>query len=242
MRLFKKFFFLLLLTLGVLHIVALNRTWAMSKQNENKGLDIITLPSPVLKGEICVEDAINARRTRRSFSNEPLRLKEWGQMLWAAQGITETKRIKRRSAPSAGALYPLDVYLILGENALKPTGPGIFQYLPEKHLLRRLSDKDYTKGVARASLYQMWMAEAPGMILITSEYSRITVKYGKRGIRYSHIEAGHVAQNCFLQAEALKLAVGIVGAFEDDAILDLLPIPKEHEPLLILPVGRYPRR
>jgi SagB-type dehydrogenase family enzyme len=200
--------------------------------------DIIALPPPVLKGPVSVEEAIYLRRTKRKFSNVSLTLKEWSQILWAAQGITSDEGIKKRSAPSAGALYPLDIYLILGENGLDPLNTGIFHYLPLQHALKRLSDKDIIKKVAEASLYQYWMTDAAGMVLITAEYSRITGKYGDRGIRYAHIEAGHAAQNCFLQAESLGLHMGIVGAFDDKALIDLLPIPRSHEPILILPMGK----
>jgi SagB-type dehydrogenase family enzyme len=174
----------------------------------------------------------------RKFSDEPLTLNEWGQILWAAQGITSDNDGEKRATPSAGALYPLDIYLILcnGDKDLPKT--GVFQYLPLKHALKQISCADFSKEVAEASLNQYWMGKAPGMILITAEYSRITGKYGDRGIRYAHIEAGHVAQNCFLQAQSLKLNIGIVGAFEDDRLIDLLGIPESHEPILILPIGR----
>lgn len=230
---------ILIITIQIMLLIfPLTMSWALGEKQNNEGDDLIPLPSASFKGIISVEEAIVNRRTERSFSSEPLALKEWGQILWAAQGITSSEGIKKRSAPSAGALYPLDIYLILGENALKPTGSGVFHYLPIQHALRRLSKKDLRKKVAEASLYQLWMAEAPGMIVITAEYPRITGKYGNRGIRYAHIEAGHVAQNCFLQAESLQLCAGIVGAFDDEALSDLLPFPEGHDPILILPVGR----
>jgi SagB-type dehydrogenase family enzyme len=213
-------------------------TWAMSGEHSMKDSNIILLPSPTLKGSVSVEEAINMRRTKREFSEGSLTIEEWGQILWAAQGITLNGDMKKRTAPSAGALYPLDIYLVLSKSAMGPLKAGVFHYLPLKHALKPISDKDFTKEVAKISLYQYWMAETPGMILITAEYSRITGKYGDRGIRYAHIEAGHVAQNCFLQAESLKLNLGIVGAFEDENLIDLLPIPKRHEPILILPIGR----
>ncbi len=231
-----SFFFL---TLGVLlSLIPLTMTLAMGRERNTREGEIIQLPSPALKGSVSVEETINSRRTIRSFANKPLTLGEWGQILWAAQGITSDGGIKKRAAPSAGALYPLDIYLILGKSVPESLGAGLFHYLPLKHALRRISAKDFTKKVAEASLHQYWMAEAPGMVLITAEYSRITGKYGDRGIRYAHIEAGHVAQNCFLQAESLTLNVGIVGAFDDKALIDLLPIPRGFEPILLLPIGR----
>ena len=233
----KASFFLLFLG-ALIFSSPFHMVWGMGENPAGKIPSLVSLPSPTLRGSLSVEEAINSRRTCRDFSSEPLTVEEWGQILWAAQGMTSGGPVKKRSAPSAGALYPLDVYLILGKNARAPLFAGVFHYIPSKHALKPLSDQDITKRVAEASLHQYWMSEAPGMILITAEYDRITGKYGKRGVRYAHIEAGHVAQNCFLQAESLRLDVGIVGAFEDEAVSDLLPIPEAHDPILILPVGR----
>jgi SagB-type dehydrogenase family enzyme len=234
MRLLTPFLVIPIVTV----VIPLTITYAMGERNSMKKNEIVQLPSPALKGGLSVEETISRRRTQRRFSSEALPLHEWGQILWAAQGITSTPGSKKRAAPSAGALYPLDIYLILGKNALPPLGTGVYHYLPDSHALQRLSDEDLMRQIAEASLSQYWMSESPGMILITAEYPGITGKYGLRGIRYAHIEVGHVAQNCFLQAESLGLNAGIVGAFEDDTLSAILPIPKGHEPILILPIGR----
>ncbi|MGA1843818.1 MAG: SagB/ThcOx family dehydrogenase [bacterium] len=219
-------------------VIPLSVSWAMGTGRSAQDTARIPLPSPALTGTVSVEEAIKARRTRRNFSPDPLSMEEWGQILWAAQGITSEGGMGMRAAPSAGALYPLDIYLIAGEGGTGSLSAGVYHYEPLQHALMRLSSEDMRKKVAEASLYQGWMAEAPGMILIAVEYARITGKYKERGIRYAHFEAGHVAQNCFLQAESLGLHVGIVGAFEDETMKKILPLPKGHEPLLILPVGR----
>jgi SagB-type dehydrogenase family enzyme len=144
-----------------------------------------------------------------------------------------------RAAPSAGALYPLDIYLIAGDGGAGSLGAGVYHYEPLQHCLRRLSSKDMRKEVADASLHQSWMAEAAGILLISAEYSRITGKYRERGVRYAHFEAGHVAQNCLLQAESLNLHAGIVGAFEDEAMGKIITLSRGHEPLLLIPIGRH---
>jgi SagB-type dehydrogenase family enzyme len=100
-----------------------------------------------------------------------------------------------------------------------------------------MNKKDLRRKIGSASLGQMWMAGASVMFVITAEYRRITGRYGDRGIRYAQIEAGHVGQNLFLQAEALGLGAGIVGAFNDTEVVKVMGIPHEHEPLLIMPVG-----
>ncbi len=194
------------------------------------------LPKPRLKGDVSVEQAIKGRRTIRSYLSKPLTLEQLSQIFWAAQGITENRGYKR-SAPSGGALYPMDIYALVGDNGVKGLKAGIYHYDPHKHAAMLITDGDFRKDVARTSLSQMWMARAPLNLVITSEYSRITGKYGTRGERYAMIEAGHVGQNIFLQAEALGLRAGIVGSFHDNDVIRVMNINRSHEPLLILPVG-----
>jgi SagB-type dehydrogenase family enzyme len=196
----------------------------------------IPLPKPSLDGKVSVEKAIKERRTIRDFKDRPLPFTHLSQLLWAAQGITDLKEGKR-AAPSAGALYPLDIYVIAGEKGVKGMEAGVYHYLPKTHSVLPISKGDRRKEIASASLWQMWMAKAPVIFIITAEYKRITWKYGERGIRYSLIEVGHVGQNLFLQAEALGLGAGIVGAFNDLEVSKVAGFPSKHEPLLIMPVG-----
>jgi SagB-type dehydrogenase family enzyme len=196
----------------------------------------MNLPKPRLNGEVSVEQAIKHRRTIRSYLSKPLTLEQLSQIFWAAQGITEDRGDKR-SAPSGGALYPMDIYAIVGDNGVEGLKAGIYHYDPHKHSALLITEGDFREDVARTALSQMWMARAPLNLVITSEYSRITSKYGTRGERYAMIEAGHVGQNIFLQAEALGLRAGIVGAFHDNDVIRAMKIKKSHEPLLILPLG-----
>jgi SagB-type dehydrogenase family enzyme len=196
----------------------------------------IPLPKPSLNGKVSVEKAIKERRTIRDFKDRLLSLTHLSQLLWAAQGITDPT-IGRRAAPSGGALYPLDIYVLIGENGVEKMEAGVYHYLPKEHSVLPISKGDRRKEIASASLWQMWMAKAPVIFIITAEYKRITWKYGERGIRYSLIEVGHVGQNLFLQAEALGLGAGIVGAFNDLEVSKVAGFPSKHEPLLIMPVG-----
>jgi SagB-type dehydrogenase family enzyme len=196
----------------------------------------MNLPKPRLKGEVSVEQAIKHRRTIRSYLSKSLTLGHLSQIFWAGQGITGDRGYKR-SAPSGGALYPMDIYAIVGDNGVKGLKAAIYHYDPHKHAALLITEGDFRKDVARSSLSQMWMAEAHLNLVITSEYSRITSNYGTRGERYAMIEAGHIAQNIFLQAEALGLRAGIVGAFDDEDVNRIMKINRSHEPLLILPVG-----
>jgi SagB-type dehydrogenase family enzyme len=186
---------------------------------------------------MALEATLKNRRTIRAFRPDSLNAEFLSQLLWAAYGVTEPGGFKR-SAASGGALYPLDLYAVLGDSGVSGVAKGFYHYQPMAHQIDILSEKDLRKELAKASLGQMWMARAPVSLVITAEYSRICSKYGERGKRYALIEAGHVGQNIFLQAEALGLGAGIVGAFEDKQVMEILGLPRTHEPLLIMPVGK----
>ena len=200
----------------------------------------LSLPSPSRKGTVSVEEALSSRRTHRSFQRRALTLKQFSQMVWAAYGVTAVAPGHQlKTAPSAGATYPIDIYAVVGEGGVESVAPGVYHYRPESHSVRPVSSGDLRTHVAAACLRQMWMAPAPLFIVITGDYARCIAKYGPRGVIYTHIEAGHVGQNVFLQAEALFLKAGIVGAFEKEDLGKALHIPAAHEPLLVMPVG-YP--
>ena len=198
--------------------------------------DALKLPQPRTEGRISLEKTIKTRRTVRSFTSDPLTLEQFSQLLWAAQGITGD-RGRKRTAPSAGALYPMDIYTVVGTSGIEGLKGGVYHYEPPDHALSLVSTGDLRDLLARAALSQMWMASAPLNLVITAEYDRAAIKYGKRGIRYAMIEAGHIGQNIFLQAGALDLGAGIVGAFSDKDVIRVMKIPRSHEPLLLMPVG-----
>lgn len=244
-RLAIRWIFLFILGLGcgalafhpARHIPSLARGEPVAGETQFKE-GIHLLPAPQKEGRISVEEAIASRRTRRDFSAKPLPLPYLSQILWAAQGITGSDGTLR-SAPSGGALYPLDVYAVVGKDSVEGLDAGVFHYIPQTHGLRRIVPDDLRKAAARASLHQLWMARAPVNLVLTAEYERIEKKYGSRGKRYALMEAGHACQNIFLQAEALGLAAGIVGAFDDDRLSRTLHLPPAHRPLIVMPVG-YP--
>jgi SagB-type dehydrogenase family enzyme len=164
----------------------------------------------------------------RSYAKRDLTLEQVSQLLWAAQGITDDRR-GLRAAPSAGALYPLEVYVVKND--------GLFHYVPEAHRIEPISEKDVKPELARACWGQGYVEEAAIDIVICAVYERVTGKYGQRGVRYTDMEAGHAAQNVFLQAEALGLASVPIGAFDDNAVARILGLPREVRPLYVLPVG-----
>jgi SagB-type dehydrogenase family enzyme len=197
---------------------------AMAKTEE------IQLPSPMSKGKVSLEEAISKRRSQRSFSKKEVTLDEIGQLLWAAQGITRKEGGHNfRSAPSAGALYPMEIYAL--------TKNGLYHYIPQRHALEALNERDLRSDLSNASLGQGSVSEAVLDIVICAVYERVTSKYGERGIRYVHIEAGHIAQNIHLEAVALGLSSVPIGAFNDARVKSVLNLPKGEEPLYIIPVG-----
>jgi len=198
----------------------------------------VSLPAPSLTGEVSVEVALATRRSHRSFASTPLSLAQLGQLSWAADGVTATVRgTKLRTAPSAGALYPVDLYVVVGTGGVTKLPPGVYHYDPTKHELNLIKGGELRRRVALNALSQMWIASAPVIFVVTGESARCTRKYGPRGEIYTHIEVGHVGQNIFLQAVALGLGAGIVGAFEPQVLAQTLSLPEAHVPFVVLPAG-----
>ncbi len=192
----------------------------------------IKLPPPRLKSDVSLEETLANRRSIRSYLKKDLSLKEISHLLWACQGITEPS-FGGRTAPSAGALYPLEVYLVNSE--------GVYHYLPQRHALEEVKEEDVRKELAAAALNQQPPAEAPVSFVITGVYERTARKYGARAERYVRLDAGHACQNLLLQAVALNLGAVPIGAFYDEEVQKVLSIPSNHKPLYIIPVG-YPAK
>jgi len=195
----------------------------------------IKLPPPRQKGEMSVEEAIARRRSVRRYGREPLCLSHLSQVLWAAQGLTGPGRL--RAAPSAGATYPLEVFVLIGRDGVEGLDPGIYHYNVKNHSLEPHKGGDLRKKLFIAALDQEFIAQAPVDIVICALYERTWRHYGRRAERYVHMEVGHVGENIHLQAAALGLAVVMVGAFEDEPVRELMDLAEEVKPLYIIPVG-----
>ncbi|MGD9108847.1 MAG: SagB/ThcOx family dehydrogenase [Gammaproteobacteria bacterium] len=187
-------------------------------------MNIVSLPKPAIIQSMNLNEAIQKRRSVRHFIAKPLSAEQISLLLWSAQGITDARR-GLRAAPSAGALYPLEVYLV------KPD--GVWHYLVRQHALQQVITHDLRKNLFRAALSQ----SAPMNIVIAADYARTTVKYGQRGHRYVHMEVGHAAQNILLEAQALGLSAVTIGAFNDSVVNKLLQLPKKQTALYIISVG-----
>ena len=196
--------------------------------------EVIKLPHPQHDSDVSLEQSLLERRSVRNYSGQPLTLEEVSQLLWAAQGITNPAGF--RTAPSAGALYPLELYMVAGD--VEGLEAGVYRYQPDGHRLAKTLDGDKRAQLAEAVLEQEWVEEGAVDFVFTAVYERTTGKYGERGIRYVHIEVGHAAQNLCLQATALGLGAVTVGAFYDDQVSQVLGLPAEEQPLYVIPVGR----
>jgi SagB-type dehydrogenase family enzyme len=199
--------------------------------------EIIKLPPPKLKGEISVEEAILRRRSRRRYLEEPLRIEDLSNLLWSAQAITDPVN-KFRAAPSAGATYPLEVYVTIKRDGVTGLAEGLYRYNPFEHILEKQFSGDLSDDLSFTALGQEWVKEAPINIVLVAVYERTTRRYGERGIRYVHMEVGHVGENIYLQAESLGLGTVVIGAFYDEQVKKLLKLPEDQKPLYIIPVGK----
>ena len=177
-----------------------------------------------------VEETLHQRRSQRDYKKGSLNQEQVSQLLWAASG----KNLYRRTVPSAGATYPLEIYLVAGK--VEGLEKGIYHYSPSSHTLERITDQDIRNRLSSASLGQGMIERAPINIIVAAGYGRTTAHYGQRGIRYVQMEVGHVGQNISLQAIALGLGTVMIGAFEDREVKEVLGI--EEDPLYVIPVGK----
>jgi len=194
------------------------------------------LPAPIQHGGMPLAETIARRRSVRRYKRESLPLAHLSQVLWAAQGITDAQGL--RAAPSAGATYPLELFVVIGQGGVEGLDGGIYHYNVEGHSLHLYKRGDLRPQFSTAALDQRFIAEAPVDIVICALYERTSWHYDKRAERYVHMEAGHVGENIHLQAVALGLAAVMVGAFHDENVSAVMALGKEVQPLYIIPVGK----
>jgi SagB-type dehydrogenase family enzyme len=192
---------------------------------------VVTLPAPRTTGSVSVEEAIARRRSSRSFGERALRPDELSQLLWAAQGITDAER-GYRAAPSAGALFPLELYPITAE--------AVFHYDPGRHALTRVREGDARAALANAALDQDAVRAAALDLVVCAVPSRTRAKYGDRAERFVSMEAGHAAENVLLEATALGLSAVPVGALDGPAAVRLVGAGEGSTCLYVVAVGAAP--
>lgn len=200
----------------------------------DRSVKTVSLPEPQQEGGVPLEWTLMSRRSVRRFKSDPLSPGDVGQLLWAAQGVTDPRGY--RTAPSAGALYPLEIRVLTRSSP--DLDAGLYHYRPDRHVMDRVSDEDRREALSDAALNQRSVREAPAVFVITAVYERVTRKYGERGIRYTHMEAGHAAQNLLLQAVARELGGVPVGAFHDAEVARVVMAESREKALYIIPVGQ----
>lgn len=189
----------------------------------------ISLPPVPDRGDVSLEQALWERRSVREFTDEELDLETISRLLWSAQGITGKKQ-GLRTAPSAGATYPLELLVV--------TGKHLARYLPLEHSLVVTAEGDFRALLATASHGQTYVAKAPALFIFAADVSRTSGRYGARADRYVHIEVGCASENLMLQAAALGLGSVAIGAYDDKEVSTILHLPKEWDVFLMVPVGK----
>ncbi len=197
---------------------------------------LFPLPAPRREGGMPLAEALDARRSQRLFPGLPIALADLSQLLWAAQGLVADGR--RRTVPSAGQTYPLEVWVVAGDVTGLP--PGTYRYQPCQHALAPVSEGDARADLFRATMAQAQAADAPVTLVLAAVHDRTTARYGTRGVTYALLEAGHAGQNLYLQAAALDLGTVAIGAFREEVVRAVLQLPPDQHPLYLFPVGRTP--
>lgn len=226
----------------VIYVVTLTNPYDSVRKQVVVEESVIELPYPRVLSNITVEEAILKRRSIRDYTDQPILIEHLSLILWSAQGITDP-RLKFRAAPSAGATYPLEVYVVIGERGVLIRDgyylkPGIYRYDPLKHVLVLVREGEFRDQLASAALDQRWVREAPIIIVITAVFERTTRIYGERGAsRYVPMEVGHVGENIYLVATALGYGTVAVGAFNDNEVASIIGLEAKETPMYIMPIG-----
>ncbi|MCX7833343.1 MAG: SagB/ThcOx family dehydrogenase [Ignavibacteria bacterium] len=194
----------------------------------------IKLPEPQYSSNTSIEEALLKRKSIRDYQKKSISLENVSQILWAAQGITNKAKGKR-TAPSAGALYPLEIYLLVGN--VNDLASGIYKYKPEGHELILIAEGDRRNELSKYSAQPEAIQDAPITLVISAVYKRTSAKYGERASRYVHIEVGHSAQNVCLQIISLGLSTVTIGAFQDGQVKKAVQLLENEDPLYIMPIG-----
>jgi SagB-type dehydrogenase family enzyme len=234
----KKLVVLLILVIAFVAVLVAFYLPKESVSTSRNVISITKLPNPQLTGNMSVEQALQNRRSVRKYSNQSINLADVSQLLWAGQGITNTQR-NLRAAPSAGQVYPLELYVLVGFGGVSGLKEGLYHYIPQNNTLEKIIEGDLRNNLSQVANGQPWVKQAPINIVITGNYQKMINKYNDQQLstRFVNMEAGHVGENLYLQAEALGLATVSLGSFDENQMKKLLQLPKNEKPLYIFPVG-----
>ncbi len=231
---------LIIAVLAVVFIVGGNNSFNgeqnMAHANENS----IELPSVETDGNVSVEKAIFNRESVRNFSDDSLSIEELSQIVWAGAGFRDVDAVSEatRTYPSAGGIYPVNLYIVVRN--VDGLNSGVYEFIPSGHKLQLLKEGDFSDQLSSAALRQGFIADAAVNLVYAADYDAVRSRYGERGAeRYIYMDIGHAAENVYLQAEAMGLGTVAVGAFDDDGVGNVLGNENiKGVPVYILPVGR----
>jgi len=236
----KKKFVLIILLIVFISVLSLYYFSGQKKSvyTSRNIISITSLPSPVLTGNISVEEAIQNRRSVRTFSNESITIGNLSQILWAAQGITDNES-SLRSVPSAGQVYPLEIYIVTGQNGVSGLSEGVYLYVPSNNTLEKTVNGNLSSKLSTIADGQKAVDQAPVNFVITGNYPKMINKYHDKELctRFVDLEAGHAGENIYLQTESLGLVTVAIGSFNEVQMKQLLEIPQNETPLYIFPIG-----
>jgi SagB-type dehydrogenase family enzyme len=196
----------------------------------------ILLPKPEIPKSAGLYTALLNRESRRAFENRPLSPAELSALLWAAGGAKDS-HAGARVPPSAGACYPLELYVSIRREGVSGIKEGVYLYKPAAGALSLAAEGDFSKKIAAACHGQNFVAKAQAVIALAAEFERSTYRYGERGARYVFMDAGHAGQNIYLAVEGIGLATCAVGAFDDGELAAAFHLPGNLKAVYIFPVG-----
>ncbi|MEM0380306.1 MAG: SagB/ThcOx family dehydrogenase [Desulfurococcaceae archaeon] len=208
------------------------------------GGEIIYLPLPRIRSGdhvLSVEEAIAYRRSIREYLDQPITIQQLSQILWATYGVTDPLR-EFKTVPSAGATYPLEIYVVVKTNGVilennEYLEPGVYKYDWRRHALILVKKGDFSRDLMREALNQEWVGNARVNIVIAAVFERTTRRYGDRGVRYVYMEVGHAGQNVYLISTSLGLGCVVIGAFNDDGVSRVVGLSSDEKPLYIISIG-----
>lgn len=208
---------------------------------------VIELPAPSFGSNTSIEKALLTRRSERIYKQDAIKLKDLSQILWAAQGVT--MKIDTvpgwwvgqewlggvRTAPSAGALFPIELYIAVGD--VENLDQGLYKYNALNHTIIKIADGDKREEVRKAALGQSAVGNGPACIIITANFGRTEYKYESRATQYVYIESGAVCQNIYLQCNSLSIGTVMIGAIREEPMKVALGLPDSETPIGVMPIG-----
>jgi len=195
----------------------------------------VSLPAPAVEGGPGLWEVAARRRSHRTFAAAPLSLQALSQLLWATQGITRRQTgYAFRAAPSAGALYPVETYVVA--HRVETIEPGVYHYDVRSHALELINQGDHGDDVARAALDQPMAAQAAAVFVWTAVVDRSKWKYRQRAYRYVYLDAGHIGHALALAAEALSLGSCAIGALYDEEVNAIVGVDGKGETAVYMAV------